>query len=144
MAFGKGPKTARQIAASKRNIVMEQRRSAELRRMGYGAAGSTNFYGTGRQGRRAARRSTYGQRKHGLSIAQQTRRKQRRQKWAGRVSKTAALGAGAAYVYMQSTHPYQRSKHKAQVKNYGLRIKTNVKYRTSGLNSQIKRGMRHR
>ena len=96
--------SAKQRAAAKRNIVKAQRRSAELRRSGHGKNGSTNFYGKGRKGRKAAKRSAYGQRKHGLSIAQRDRRKARRKKYTNAAAKTIGA-AGTAFAVYSTLYP---------------------------------------
>lgn len=99
-------RTARQIAASRRNIVAAQKRSAALRRGGAGKNGNTAFYGKGRSGRKAAKRSTYGRKKDGLSIAQQQRRRQRSNKRKRVVS--TAISAGSVAVaahHIYKTNP---------------------------------------
>lgn len=143
MAFGKGPKTARQIAASRRNIQAAQRRSAELRRGGAGKGGSTNFYGTGRAGRRAAKYSTYGQKKHGLSIAQQQRRRQRTNKYKN-IARGAATVAGVGIAAYGSLNSTQKQRVNATAKNYAHTTKTKMKYHTSGMAGQVRRGMKAR
>jgi hypothetical protein len=141
MAFGKGPKTARQVAASRRNIVAAQRRSAELRRGGAGKGGSTNFYGKGRSGRKAARRSKYGQKKHGLSIAQTQRRKQRANKYK-RIASGAASGAALGLAAYSQLSPMQQQKVKATSKHYAKTAQTKAKYHTSGLHRQVNKHMK--
>ena len=134
-------RTARQIAAAKRNIKKAQARSAQLRRGGAGRGGSTSFYGKGRAGRKAARRSTYGSKRNGLSIAQQQRRRQRTNKWKRRgafLGTALTVGAGL-WGSMDAT---QKASVKRSV-NSGLNtLKTKYKYQTSGMGGQIRRSRR--
>lgn len=133
--------TARQKAALRK----AQLRSAELRRQGHGKGGSTNFYGTGKSGRKAARRSTYGQRKHGLSIAQQQRRKQRANKWKRRGAAVVSTAATGAAIYSQVTTPAQRRAHKTKVKtkarDYGENV--SVSARGAKMVYKVNRQMGH-
>ena len=146
MAFPKR-KTAKQIAASRRNIVKAQRRSAELRRGGAGKDGTTAFYGKGRKGRKAAKRSTYGRKKDGLSIAQQQRRRQRSNK-RKRIASTAVSGVAfavtAASIY--KTNPdVKRSVDVAakRAKSAAQSAKTQYQYKT-GIGRQVKKATKKR
>lgn len=132
--------SARQIAAAKRNIKRAQARSAELRRKGYGKDGSSSFYGKGRKGRKAAKRSTYGRKRDGLSIAQQQRRKQRANKWkrrGGAVASAAVIGAGL----WGNLSEAQKSQAKYKVKSGLNSVKTKYKYHT-GVGRQIRKAGR--
>lgn len=87
-------RTAKQIAASRRNIIKAQRASADSRRGKKRSNKSGHHYGTGKVGRRQAKINKYGSRRHGISIAQQQRRDKR-----SRTRKTVvASAAGAAMV----------------------------------------------
>jgi hypothetical protein len=131
-------RSARQIAAAKRNIKKAQARSAQLRRGGAGKGGSTSFYGKGRAGRKAARRATYGSKKNGLSIAQQQRRRQRTNKWKRRASfvgTAITIGAGLYGSTNQTQREYARYAAKSGLNT----LKTKYKYHTSGMGGQIRR-----
>lgn len=135
-------KTARQIAAARRNIKKAQARSAQLRRKGYGKDGNTAFYGKGRKGRKAARRSTYGRKRDGLSIAQQQRRRQRANKWKRRaafVGTAATVGAGL----WGNMDAAQKANAKRAAKSGLNNLKTKYKYRT-GVGRQIRKARRRR
>lgn len=97
-------RTARQIAASRRNIVKAQRRSAELRRRGAGKNGSASFYGKGRKGRKAAKLATYGRRRDGLSVSQRHRRAQRSARRSAKIGVVLTGAAIAASVYGSNTN----------------------------------------
>ena len=99
-------------AARRAALARAQKRSAQLRRKGAGKNGSRNFYGKGRKGRKAAKEATYGDKRHGLSISQQRRRKTRSNKWKRR-GKTAIGGAVAAATVYQRNPAVQRSVKKA-------------------------------
>lgn len=131
--------SARQIAAAKRNIVKAQARSAQLRRKGYGKGkdGSKSFYGKGRKGRKAARHSTYGRKRDGLSIAQQQRRRQRTNKWKRRaafVGSAVAVGAGLYGNLNQQQQAQVRHAAKSGLNT----IKTKYKYHT-GIGRQVRK-----
>lgn len=96
-------RTARQIAASRRNIILAQKRSAELRRRGAGKHGSQSFYGKGHSGRKAAKLSTYGRKRDGLSIAQQQRRRQR----SNRRKRAVSVAISGATVAVAAHHIYK-------------------------------------
>ena len=133
-------RSARQIAAARRNIKKAQARSAQLRRGGAGKNGTTSFYGKGRKGRKAARRSTYGRKKDGLSIAQQQRRRQRTNKWKNRaafVGSAVAVGAGL----WGNLDAAQKSQAKYKAKSGLNSVKTKYKYHT-GVGRQIRRAKR--
>ena len=138
--------TAKQRAAAKRNIVKAQRRSAELRRAGHGKGknGSSTFYGKGRKGRRAARKSTYGTKRHGLSIAQQQRRKQRANKWKRRAGLVATAATTGAAVYT-SLYPEHAKKTKAKVamktRDYGENV--HIQARATRMTYKVNRTMGH-
>jgi hypothetical protein len=104
MALGKR-RTAKQIAASKRNIIAAQRASAASRRGKKRSTKAGHHYGTGKTGRRQARINKYGSRKHGISIAQQTRRDKRSRKYK-KAGATAVAGGvfavKAAMIYRQN------------------------------------------
>ena len=135
-------RSARQIAAARRNIKKAQARSAQLRRGGAGKGGTTSFCGKGRKGRKAARRSTYGRKKDGLSIAQQQRRRQRTNKW-----KRRAAWVGSATATMAGLYGSLDSQTKAQARykaKSGLNsVKTKYKYHT-GIGRQIRKNSRKR
>lgn len=95
-------RTARQIAASRRNIIIAQRVSADSRRGKKRSNKSGHHYGTGKVGRRQAKINKYGSRKHGISIAQQTRRDKR-----SRNRKRVATAVGGAV--MVGTHIYMNN-----------------------------------
>ena len=138
-------KTARQIAASKRNIIKAQRVSADSRRGKSRSKTAGHHYGTGKQGRKDTRRALYGSRKHGISPPQYARRQQRARKWKGRaaaVGAAAAIGATVYANYHQNTTPEQRSQHKRRAKATYRGAKMKVKFRTSGLAGQIKRSQK--
>lgn len=99
-------------AARRAALARAQKRSAQLRRKGAGKNGSRNFYGKGRKGRKAARKATYGDKRHGLSISQQRRRKTRSNKWKRR-GRTAMTGAVAAAVVYKNNPNVQKSVKKA-------------------------------
>lgn len=83
-------------------LARAQKRSAELRRKGAGKHGSASFYGKGKKGRRAAKHSTYGKKRDGLSIAQQQRRRQRsnrRKKYASAAISGGLIAVKAAHIY---------------------------------------------
>ena len=129
--------SARQIAAARRNIKKAQARSAQLRRKGYGKNGNTAFYGKGRAGRKAARRSTYGRKRDGLSIAQQQRRRQRTNKWKRRAAFTGtALATGAGL--WANLNQTQREYAKYAAKSGLNTLKTKYKYNT-GIGRQIRK-----
>lgn len=112
-------RTARQIAASRRNIVAAQRASAASRRGKSRSKKTGHHYGTGKTGRRQARINKYGSRKHGISIAQQTRRdrRSRRRKNAAAVAFSVATTGAALYGnYHSSTTASQRAGHRRKVK----------------------------
>lgn len=88
-------RTAKQIAASRRNIIKAQRASAASRRGKKRSKKSGHHYGTGKTGRRQARINKYGSRKHGISIAQQTRRDKRSRKRKAVASAVIAGGVVA-------------------------------------------------
>lgn len=95
-------KTAKQIAASRRNIIKAQRASAASRRGKSRSKKAGHHYGEGRTGRKQAKINKYGSRKHGISIAQQTRRDKRsrnRKRAASTVIAGGVIAAKAAYVY---------------------------------------------
>lgn len=119
-------RTARQIAAARRNIVKAQRASAESRRGKSRSKKTGHHYGKGKVGRRQSRINTYGKKRHGLSIAQQTRRKQRANKWkrrAGVVASTAATGA-ALYAGLS---PGQKAQFKQKTRDYGENVRIYTK-----------------
>ncbi len=95
-------RTARQIAASRRNIVLAQKRSAQLRKGKSFSKKTGHYYGAGKTGRKQAKINKYGSRKHGISIAQQQRRRQRTNRRKAIVS-TAVSGVGVA-VYAHSVY----------------------------------------
>lgn len=130
-------RSAKQKAALRK----AQLASARARRGRKRSRSSGHHYGTGKQGRRATRRATYGKKKHGLSIAQQQRRRQRANKWKRRGRSAMAAAGVAATIYAKST-PQQRSAAKGAAKVYGNRVKTKYKYHRSGMARQVKRGMR--
>lgn len=140
-------RTARQIAASRRNIVAAQRRSAQLRRGGAGKQGTTSFYGKGRKGRKAAKASKYGNKKDGLSIAQTQRRRQRSNRRKN-VARTAIAGgvfaANAVAVYKQNPE-VKRSVDVAakRAKTAAKSAKTQYTYRT-GVGRQIKKAQKRK
>ena len=148
MAFPKRRGTTpAQRAAAKRNIVKAQKRSAELRRRGAGKNGTTAFYGKGRKGRKAAKASTYGRKKDGLSIAQQTRRKQRTNKRKA-VASTAVAGgviAVKAYGLYKSNPDVNKSVKTAarEAKSTARKAKTQYQYKT-GVGRQIKKAQKKR
>lgn len=138
-------KTAKQIAAAKRNIVKAQRASADSRRGKSRTKTAGHHYGTGRKGRKDTRRALYGSRRHGISPTQHLRRQQRARKWKNRaaiVGAAAAIGATVYTNYHQSTTPEQRAQHKSRAKASYHGAKTKVKYHTSGLGRQIRRSQR--
>lgn len=115
-------KTARQIAAARRNIVKAQKASADSRRGKSRSRKSGHHYGTGKTGRRQAKRNKYGSRKHGISIAQQTRRDRRSRKWKNRGAvafSVATTGAAIYGSYHSNTSPGQRAANKKRVKQAG-------------------------
>lgn len=134
--------SARQIAAARRNIKKAQARSAQLRRGGAGKGGTTSFYGKGRSGRKAARRSTYGRKKDGLSIAQRQRRRQRANTW-----KRRAMWVGSATATMAGLYGSLDSQTKAQARymaKSGLNnFKTKYKYQT-GVGRQIRKARKRK
>jgi hypothetical protein len=129
--------SARQIAAARRNIKKAQARSAQLRRGGAGRNGTASFYGKGRAGRKAARRSTYGRKKDGLSIAQQQRRRQRTNKWKrrGMYASSAITFSAGLWGSMNQT---QREYAKYAAKSGLNTVKTKYKYHT-GVGRQIRK-----
>lgn len=129
--------SARQIAAARRNIKKAQARSAQLRRGGAGKSGTTSFYGKGRAGRKAARRSTYGRKKDGLSIAQQQRRRQRTNKWKRRAAFTGSAISVSAGLW-GSLNQAQKVQAKNAVNSGINTIKTKYKYQT-GVGRQIRK-----
>ena len=129
--------SARQIAAARRNIKKAQARSAQLRRKGYGKNGNSSFYGKGRSGRKAARRSTYGRKRDGLSIAQQQRRRQRANKWKRRAAFVGTAAAFSAGVWNQAS-PAQKAQAKYAAKSGLNTLKTKYKYNT-GIGRQIRK-----
>lgn len=92
-------RTARQIAASKRNIVAAQRRSAQLRKGKSFSKKTGHYYGTGKTGRRQARINKYGSRRHGISIAQQQRRDKRSNRRKRIAMSGATLAVAAHHIY---------------------------------------------
>ena len=109
-------RTARQLAASRRNIVKAQQASANSRRGKKRSNKSGHHYGTGKVGRKQARRNKYGSRKHGISIAQQTRRDRRARKYKRAGSVAFAVAATGIGVYSQLS-PAQKSAVKQRVKS---------------------------
>ena len=111
-------RTARQIAASRRNIVKAQAESARSRRGKKRSRKTGHHYGEGRTGRRQARRNKYGSRKHGISIAQQQRRDRRSAARRRRVG-YAVTGATLAATAYGSLSPSQKHKVKTKARDYG-------------------------
>jgi len=115
-------RTARQLAASRRNIVAAQRASAASRRGKKRSVKTGHHYGTGRTGRKTARRAKYGSKKHGISIAQQQRRDKRSRRRKNALAGGLAVASTAAAVYSnyhQNTTKQQRANHKRKVKEAG-------------------------
>ena len=110
-------RSARQIAAAKRNIIKAQAASARARRGKKRSRTTGHTYGKGRKGRKATRRSLYGSRKHGLSPTQYARRRQRANKWKRR-------GSAAVSAAMLGTAIYPRLSpaDKKRVKAYGKTV----------------------
>lgn len=97
-------RSARQIAASRRNIAKAQVASARARKGKHRSSVSQHTYGTGRSGRKNAKRALYGSRRHGISPAQYQRRQQRSAKWkrrAGYAATAVSLGA-VAYSHLDA------------------------------------------
>lgn len=105
-------KTARQIAAAKRNIVKAQAASARSRKGKSRSKQTGHHYGTGRQGRRATKRALYGSRRHGISPTQAVRRKGRYKK-TKIVAKNVAAAAVVGAVAYANLSPMQRSRLKS-------------------------------
>lgn len=124
-------RTAKQIAASRRNIIKAQRASADSRRGKKRSKKSGHHYGTGKTGRRQARRNKYGSRRHGISIAQQTRRDQRSRKRKAVASAAVAGGVLAvkAYGLYKSNPEVKRSVDTAarRAKSDANRVKSTYK-----------------
>lgn len=135
-------KTARQIAASKRNIVKAQIASARSRKGKKRSVAAGHHYGTGKTGRKNTRLALYGSRKHGISPAQYARRKQRANKWKKRALITGAVAAGTFHLVTQYTTPEEKVKIINKTRDYAHAAKTKVRYHASGLHSQIRRATR--
>jgi uncharacterized membrane protein YebE (DUF533 family) len=138
-------KTAKQIAAAKRNIVKAQRASADSRRGKSRNVKAGHHYGTGSGGRKNTRRALYGSRRHGISPTQHLRRQQRARKWKNRaavVGSAAAIGVAVYSNYHKTTSPEQRAKHRAAAKDYAQGVKTKVRYHTSGIGRQIRKSQK--
>jgi hypothetical protein len=133
-------KTAKQIAASRRNIAKAQVASAAARRGRHRSAASGHAYGTGKTGRRSTRRALYGSRRHGISPVQHQRRTQRANKWKRRVAGATAVGVYGAYATYALTTPQQRRSAANKVRDYGSKTKNTVKYAKS--NHQFKKMMK--
>lgn len=129
------------MTPARRAALHKAQMASAAKRRGHGNTRYTHYYGTGIKGWRNARRATYGSRRHGLSIAQQKRRRARMNKWARRGGKAIAL-AGMAYTgYKMLPQPVQNAA-KARAKDYAHTQFTKVKYRKSGLDQQINRAMK--
>lgn len=123
-------RTARQIAASRRNIVKAQAESARSRRGTHRSKKTGHHYGTGKTGRKQARRNKYGSRKHGISIAQQQRRDRRSSKRKRRAG-YAVTAAGIAVTAYGQLNPHQKAKIHVKAKDYAMRptrAKNNYKF----------------
>lgn len=128
-------KSARQIAAARRNIIKAQRASADSRRGKKRSKKSGHHYGTGKTGRRQARINKYGTRRNGISIAQATRRKQRSAKY-----KRAASLATTAALVTYSVYGDKPFKQGADYARKGAKSAT-VKYKNYGTNRKFKKMM---
>lgn len=129
-------RSARQVAAARRNIVKAQRASAASRRGKKRSKATGHHYGKGKTGRRQSRTNTYGKKRHGLSIAQQTRRKQRSNR-----RKRVASGALTAVATGVAVYGNLSPSQKGKVKDYGRTAKTKVQYHT-GVGRQIRKAKR--
>lgn len=134
-------RSARQIAAAKRNIRKAQLASAAARRGRHRSRTTGHTYGKGRSGRKATKRALYGSRKHGLSPTQALRRKQRATKWKNRGKAAVSIATTGAAIY-SALPQQQKNKINAKAKNYANTTKIKVKYRASGLHGQIKKKRR--
>lgn len=125
MAFRNvGPKSAKQIAASKRNIIKAQAASARVRRGNHRNSISGHYYGSGRAGRKAAKRALYGSHRHGISPVQLQRRQGRLRNRVGRAAVRVGVTAGTlAATYYVTSSPQNRANINARVKNYSQRPK---------------------
>lgn len=138
-------RSARQVAAAKRNIKIAQAASARSRKGKSKSAASGHHYGTGRQGRKATRLALYGSKKHGISPTQYARRRQRANKWKGRAALAASVALTGATLYA-SMPPQQRAALKNKVRDHSARAKTHVQYRVGAykMHRQIKNHLKKR
>lgn len=133
MAFRGGVKSAKQIAAAKRNIVKAQAASARARRGRKRSSTSGHTYGTKRSGRKAAKRALYGSRRHGISPTQHMRRRQRTRNKIGRAAGSVALTVGTtAALYYATSSPQNRANINRKAAGYGRRVKRSGKAANSG------------
>lgn len=121
-------RSAKQVAAARRNIKIAQAASARSRKGKSKSSASGHHYGTGKTGRKATRLALYGSKKHGISPTQYQRRRQRANKWKGRAALAVSAGLTAATLYA-TMPPQQRQAMKNKIRDHSARMKTHVKYR---------------
>lgn len=120
-------RTARQIAASKRNIAKAQIASARARKGKKRSAKSQHTYGTGRTGRKNTRRALYGSRRHGISPVQYQRRQQRAAKWKRRAG-YAATGVAIGVMAYNNLDSASKAKLRADARDYGAATRNIPRY----------------
>lgn len=130
-------KSAKQIAASRRNILKAQAASARARR-GKGRSKKTgHHYGSGKTGRKNTRRAKYGSVRHGISPTQQLRRNQRtaRRKRVANAAFTAGVTAAVLYSdpSVRAASKYYGSQAKVKYGNLRTRRQFNSMMKNAGI-----------